>query len=212
MAKFPEPPPLATLYSVPAEITILVSGTILWRIYFRGGQYPTHWSTFRFVGPTDARFDHHTPSVDGVTLQDRGILYAALNGVTCIAEVFQQHRVIDTVRAAPALVGFVIQRDLSLLDLTNSFPTRIGASMAINTGARSRARRWAQRFYQAYPDIVGIRYPSSMHGNAPAVALNERAIPSEFLPERPIFHRLLADPSLWRILQGTAEELGYELV
>lgn len=210
MAKFPEPPPAATLREIPAAITTLPANTVLWRVYFRAGRFPIRWSTFRFVGPTNARFDHHEP-VPTPTLQQRGVFYTALSGITCLAEVFQQTRVIDTARAAPSLAGFAVQKDLSLLDLSGSFATRIGASMAINTGPRARARRWAQRLYQAYPDSVGFLYASSMNGNEPAIALNERALERHFLPERPVFHRPLSDPSLWQILQGAAAELGYDL-
>ena len=166
----------------------------------------------RFVGPCNGRFDHHQVQSPAQTLQDRGILYATLDGVTCLAEVFQQDRLIDTSRANPALVGFESEADLPLLDLTGSFPTRVGASMAINTGARPRARRWAQQFYQAYPDLVGLYYSSSMHRNAPAVAMNERALALDVMPVRPVFHRALADPSMWRILQGVWVELGYKLI
>ena len=74
--------------------------------------------------------------------------------------------------------------------------------MAINAGARPRARRWAQQFYQAYPDLAGLYYASSMHRNAAAVALNERALALGVMPVRPVFHRVLADPSMWRVLQG----------
>ena len=46
--------------------------------------------------------------------------------------------------------------------------------MAINTGHRGRARAWARTFYDAYPTLHGLYYPSSMNGNEPAIALNDR--------------------------------------
>jgi hypothetical protein len=81
--------------------------------------------------PTNSRFDHHLPPS---AVQDRGILYAAITGMTPFAEVFQETRVIDRRRNAPWLVAFDLARPLELLDLTDSWPTRAGASMAINSG------------------------------------------------------------------------------
>ena len=212
MPKFPEPPGVDALRAIEPTVAVLKAGTLLWRVYFRRGQYPTTWSSFRFVGPTSARFDHHHVSTGPHQLQDRGILYAAEDGRTCLAEVFQERRIINIARGTPTLVGFVTQTKVLLLDLTGTFPTRAGASMVINTGARPRTRRWAQQFYAAYPNLAGFRYASSMHGNAPAMALNERANAAEIMPPRPIFHRALSDPSMWRILQGAAAEIGYELI
>ena len=41
---------------------------------------------------------------------------------------------------------------------------------------RPRARRWSQAIYAVYADAAGLWYASSMHANAPAVALYERGI------------------------------------
>jgi hypothetical protein len=81
--------------------------------------------------------------------------------------------------------------------------------MAINSGPRSRARRWARAIYAAYPEAQGLYYASSMDGNAPAVALFERA--EGVVPVHPFFHRGLADPLLLPPLAGAADELGYTI-
>ena len=81
--------------------------------------------------------------------------------------------------------------------------------MAINSGLRSRARRWSRAIYAAYPAAQGLYYESSMDGNAPAVALVERA--EAALPAHPLFHRALADPLFLPALAGAADELGYTL-
>ena len=73
----------------------------------------------------------------------------------------------------------------------------------------SRARRWAQRIYEAFPGLSGIYYLSSMGGNAPAVALFERARPA--MPSSPTFNRPLADPTLLHALRNAAADLGYGL-
>jgi hypothetical protein len=207
LAKFPEPPAAADLAAIAAEIRTLASGTELWRIYFRGGAHPTLWNGLRAFGPTPrGRFDHHLPPPRP---QRRRVLYAAEHGPTCLAEVFQDTRVIDRAGRDPWLVAFALRAELRLLDLTAAWPTRAGASMAISSGPRSRAQRWSRAIYAAYPEVQGIYFPSSMHGNRPAVALYERAATA--LPRAPSFHRPLLDPALLPVLERAAHELGYGL-
>ncbi len=205
MPKFPEPP--ATGLALPAITKTLPAGTRLWRIYATAGAHPSAWNAFRYFGPTAARFDPHDPPPHA---QTKGILYAARQAITCLAEVFQDTHVIDRASRAPWLVGFELQRSAVLLDLTGAWPTRAGASMAINTGPRPRARRWSRAIYAAYADVDGILYASSMHANQPAVALYERAQP--FMPAAPIFNRALADPALLNRLATAAGRLGYGVV
>lgn len=207
MAKLPEPPAASDLALVAADTRLLSIGTLLWRVYFRGGRHPTLWDTLRAFGPTDGRFDHH---LDPPALQQRKILYAAADGKTCLAEVFQATRLIDRSGRDPWLVGFALANDVELLDLSGSWPTRAGASMAINSGSRPRARRWARAIYDAYPQLAGLYYCSSMQANAPAVALTDRAVAA--IPQRPRFHRPLRDPALLPALSNAAADLGYGLV
>jgi hypothetical protein len=207
LAKFPEPPSAEALAKIPPEIRQIPVGGVLWRLYFRGGQYPNFWNTFRAFGPTDARFDHQLPPP---RLQMRRILYGALEGPTCLAEVFQSTRMIDRAEHEPWLVGFELTQPLVLLDLSGVWPTRAGASMAINTGQRPRARRWAQAIYEAYPEVQGLFYPSSMHGNRSAVTLWERGAGA--VPPMPVFHRPLLDPALLPVLSRVARDIAYGLV
>ena len=136
-------------------------------------------------------------------------MYTAEHGLTCLAEVFQDTRLIDRAARDPWLVAFELRHEVRLLDLTGSWPTRIGASMAISSGPRPRAQRWSRAIYGAYPAVQGILYPASMHGNRPAVALYERAAPA--LPRSPAFHRPLLDPVLLPVLAQAAHDLGYGL-
>jgi hypothetical protein len=207
LAKFPEPPSAAELAQLGAEPRVLAAGTVLWRLYCRGGDHPTFWNTFRSFGPTRGRFDHHPPPS---RLQSRAILYAAGHGPTCLSEVFQDTRIIDREARDPWLVSFELRSDLTLLDLTGTWPTRAGASMAIASGPRPRAQRWSRTIYDAFPGLQGIAYNSSMHANHLAVALYERAIFA--LPRTPRFHRPLTDPALLPVLVHVARELGYGLV
>ncbi len=185
-------------------------GTTLWRLYFRGGEHPSAWNEFRRFGPlATARFDHHTmPRRE----QDRrAILYAATKGTVCVAEVFQEMRIIDRHSRDPWLVAFALRSDVALLDLTGLWPTRAGASTAISSSeARSRTRHWSRNMWRAYPDIVGLSYASSMHGHDPAVALYERAKSS--LPESPSLHLPLSHRRLSLPLRNLADKLGYDLV
>jgi hypothetical protein len=205
--KFPEPPHPADLARIERHWRELPAGTLLVRIYDRGGPHPTDWNDFRYYGPLNVRFDHHEPPP---SLQDRGIMYAATLAVTCFAEKFQAARTIDPFTGDPWLVAFRLRRAVRLLDLAGVWPTRAGASIAINSGPRPRARRWSRAIYAAYPDVEGVWYTSSMHANAPAVALYERA--ASALPSSPEVHRALADPTLQVSLENAAHELNYALI
>ena len=205
MAKFPEPPPAGELAKIPPALKVLLAGTILFRLYFRRGKHPVSWNTFRSYGPVESsRFDHHLSPGHG-----RGILYAAEDIGTCLAEVFQKSRQIDRTSQEPWLVGFELISKLVLLDLTGLWPTKAGASIAINSGRRDRARRWSQAIYEAYPEVQGLYYPSSMYGNHPALALYERALTS--MSRLPCFHRPLAHPALHANLRRVADDLGYDI-
>lgn len=208
MAKFPEPPSSPELVAIGAELKVIPAETLVFRVYFRGGTFPASWNEFRRFGPVDSRFDHHLPPPR--VSPDRSIMYVAEDGPTCIAEVFQQTRVVDRADRSPWLVAFDLQRSVTLLDLSGTWPTKAGASMQIHSGIKSRARRWSQAVYEAYPDIEGIKYCSSMNANKPAYALYERAISA--VPRLPEIHRALVDPALLPSLGDCANSLGYHLV
>lgn len=212
MVKVPREPSLDTLRALQPPFQELAVGTRLWRLYYRGGRHPTRWSEFRHVGPLDGRFDHHVPDDTGKpTLQERSVLYAARHPWTCLAEAYQATRVINRDHKQPWLVAFELAKPVPLLDLTRRFPTQSGASMGLMTGPRSVSRRWAQAYYEVYGGAQGMIYPSSMHANEPAVALNDRAEAAEVLPAVPAFHRALADPALITVLRNAARALGYLL-
>ena len=212
MAKFPEPPPSSELSEIPAAEKTLGRGTLLWRVYRRGGSHPTLWQAFRHFGPLNGRFDHHLSDGAGKPqVQERGVFYAALDLATCLAEVFQDTRAIHrNAGDQPWAVGFELAASLSLLDLTGTWPTRAGASMVLSSGPRPRARRWSRAIYDTYPHVRGLYYASSMYANRPMVSLWERA--QDALPGQPVVHRALNDPALLVGLDRTAAEIGYELI
>jgi len=161
--ELPPPPAIGELRKLGPEIHVLPGGTLLWRVYFRAGPYPSTWNAFRHFGPTDARFDHHDPPP--AVHAGRAILHGADAGPTCLAEVFQTTRVIDRRHRIPHLAAFELDAPLSLLDVTGAWVTRAGGNMAISSGSRVRSREWSRAIYDAYPKLQGIRYASSMNAN-----------------------------------------------
>jgi RES domain len=209
MAKLPPPPePSVLAVRTPAEVVAVTRVTGLWRVYRASGPHAARWDRFRHFGPVaTSRFDHHlSPPTD----QDRGILYAAVAIRTCVAEVFGDTRVIDRRRRDPWIVGFGLAREVSLLDLSGAWPTRAGASQAINSGPRDAAREWARAIYAAYPEVEGLWYRSSMDGGRPAISLNERA--EHALLAQPQVHMPLSHPGLELPLARMGRTLGYLLV
>ena len=209
MPKVPRGPSTELLESLAPEVKTVPARSVIWRIYFRNGPHPTRWMDFRYVGPIDARFDHHAGNEPA--RQDRSVLYAADDPITCLAEVFQKTRVMNRWHKEPWLVGFETDKPMRLLDLTGSFPTRAGASMGLMTGPRSVSRTWARAFHDSWPEIDGLYYPSSMHASRPAIVLNERAREAGVMPEQASFHRSLGDPAILSILRNAACSLGYAL-
>lgn len=211
MPKFPEPPDVDRLREMTPVTVGLPTGTQVVRIVFADGPHPTQWREFRFFGPTASRFDHHLPdSAEQPHEQSRGIMYLSTGPLatpTCLAEVFQHTRVIDRESRLPILAGFALSAPVTLLDLSGPFATAIGASTAIHSGPRPRARRWARQLYDAFPEIEGLLYCSSMYGNQPAIALFERA--AHAIPARPLIHRELRDAAIQDVLLQTADKIGY---
>jgi RES domain len=209
LPKFPQAPGIAALRGIGPETLLLATDTILVRIYFAAGPHPSRWNQFRRAGPSAARWDHHLLRAPDGAEQSRAVLYCARDIDTSAAEAFQSTRRIDRIRSAPGLAVFALREAVTLLDLRGTFAATIGASTAIHSGPRSRARAWARELNEAFPDIQGLYYGSSMNGHAPAIALNERA--QRAMPVRPLFHRALNDDMLVDTLQRIAPRLSYGL-
>lgn len=189
--------------------------TALARIYRAGGAHPLRWNQFREHGPVaTARFDTHPPGA-GAGPRRRGaareaVLYAATDLRTCVAEVFQAARVVDRRTGRPYLSVWRPARTLRLLDLAGTWPTRAGASQAISSGPRDRAREWARAIRAALPDLDGLWYRSSMDSGQPAVCLWPPA--RDAMPEAPLFNQPLDAPALALPLARMARRLGYRLL
>jgi hypothetical protein len=215
VAKFPWPPEPEDLRAVRRkdDVVAVAPMTALVRMHRSAGDHPAHWRDFRTVGPVaTARFDPHPVTGDGVAREASGygVQYAGLSLRTCVAEIFQGARVVDRRTARPWLVVFKPTRPLHLLDLAGTWPTRAGASQALSTGPRDRARAWARAMFAAYDDIDGLWYRSSMDGGKPAVCLWERA--RDALPADPWAHVPLDAPSLLLPLTRAARKLGYRVL
>jgi hypothetical protein len=205
--KFPWPPAAEELQAIRPAYRRLATGATIARIYPRGGRFPTTWRAFRHHGPlANARFDHHDPDRAG---EQRGVLYGAQDLGTCVAEVFQETRVVDRTADDRCLAAFQLTRPVRLLNLTGDWPTRAGASQAISSGPRGRARAWARAIYDAYPSVDGLRYRSSMRRGQPAVVLFERA--EDAVPDVVALDIPLSHPGLLPDLARIANELGYLL-
>ena len=137
-------------------------------------------------------------------------MYVAGAALTCVAEVFQARRRVDVATDEPMLATFALARNVLALDLTGLWPTRVGASTAIHSGPRPRAQAWARVIYDAFPQVEGVLYCSSMNANAPALALFERALSA--LPPLPTSNDALSNPLLRTMLLRFATRLGYGLL
>lgn len=215
MPKLPHPRrPLPPLQA--SDIHTLRAGLRLYRVYRAAGSHPAGWNTMRTFGPTATRFDPHQPPPHA---QTRGVLYAAGSVPTALAETFGATRVLERRRDEPWLAGWRLATRLRLLDLSGAWPTRAGASQALNSGRKDIAREWARAVYEEY-DVDGVWYPSSMSGllrlpgdptlHGYAAALFDRAIGS--LPRHPSLHLPLTHPALSGSLGVIAERYGYRLI
>ena len=215
MPKLPHPRrPLRSLRA--RDLKTLRHGTTLFRAYRTRGAHPSGWDTLRDFGPTSARFDPHLPPPH---VQDRHVLYAAGSIATAVAEAFGATRVIELSRDGPYLAGFRLTRRIRLLDLASEWPTRAGASQAINSGRKDTARAWARAIFEEY-DIDGLWYPSSMsgtarrggdpphHGHAVVLFGTGRSA----LPAHPVLNLALDHPAIGAAVAGIAERFGYGLM
>ena len=81
--------------------------------------------------------------------------------------------------------------------------------MKLISGPRAHSQNWSRGFYDGYPGIEGVLYPSSLT-NQTVYALYERVleVASPF-PRLPIVHRALGDPTLHTALKNACRSIGY---
>jgi hypothetical protein len=104
------------------------------------------WNKMRTYGLLPSmRWDPHAgpQPISGA----EGVLYAAADVATSLAEVYQITRVIDTRAGAPTLTAWQPQRRLRLLNLSATWLPSNTASAALRAAPRSVCRRWARAIY-----------------------------------------------------------------
>ena len=180
----------------------------LWRVHRTEGEHVLPWNTLRTYGPLPSmRWDPH-PGPDPISGAE-GVLYAAADVATSLAEIYQTTRVIDTRAGAPTLTAWQPQRRLRLLDLSGTWLLRNSASAALLAAPRSICRRWARVIYTTWPELDGLYVPSTMTGRPNIVLWNAAA---DSIPAMPSFSRPLTHPLVWSITHAAAAEIGYHIL
>lgn len=193
---------------VGPERVELASGRYLFRVYRAGGRHATTWGRFRTVGPARVgRFDHH-PLPRGEH-PDHGILYAAFDVETAIAEAFGDERMIDRWRDEPYIARFRLTDPVLSLDLATDWATRAGGSQELSSGPRPTSQAWSRAIWEDLGEIEALLYPSSMHGGGTNVAFFERA--KRALARTPDRNLPLSLQAFERDLIRIATRLGYGL-
>lgn len=181
---------------------------MLWRVHRTVGLHVLPWNQFRTYGPlTSMRWDPHPG--EHPAAGTGGVLYAAGDIATCLAEVYQTTRLVDTGSGAPALTAWTPLRALRLLDLTGAWALRNTASAALTAAPRVVCRRWARAIHTTWPDLDGLYVTSTMTGR-PNVVLWQPAADST--PALPAFSRSLATPLVWSIAHVAATKIGYAIL
>ena len=203
--KTPRTPPAQL---VRVEDDVVGCPETLWRVHRGEGPHVLPWNGFRTFGPLPTmRWDPHPG--DEPAPSTVGVLYCAGDIATCLAEVFQLTRSVDSHSGAPVLSAWQPLRPLRLLDLTETWPVRNGASATLLTAPRSVCRRWARAIRCIWPDLDGLRVRSTLTGRD-AVVLWQPAVDS--MPELPLFSRPLAAPLVWSMARISAREIGYQML
>jgi RES domain len=203
--KVPRKPP-DRLTKEPGDV--VDSTGILWRVHRTTGEHVRPWNELRTYGPLPSmRWDPH-PGPQPAEHPD-GVLYAASDVATGLAEVYQSTRVIDTRAGAPRLTAWEPTRPLQLLDLSETWLLRNAASAALLAAPRSTCRRWARAIYATWTELDGLQAPSTMTGRVNVVLW---AAAADAMPAAPAFSRPLTQPLVWSLAQAAAAEIGYQIV
>lgn len=176
----------------------------LYRIHRVEGRHRTRWDQMRAWGPDmSSRWDPHPEPVGDH--QDERVMYAATDYATAFGEVFQGTRSV-TVSPSKALAAWLPRRPLRLLDLTDTWAVRNGASGSLNSAPRSTCRAWAREIRSAWPDIDGLLTRSTMT-NRPVVTLFAPARDS--FPDGPSLSRPLTHRAVTPLAVQAADDLGW---
>lgn len=181
----------------------------LWRIHRTVGEHVLSWSALRHWGPADTmRFDPHPPPPQ--VHPNVGVTYAALDVATAVTETFQQQRVIDPAGGRPKATSWKPTRRLRLLNLTDDWALRNGASHSLASGPRSTCRTWARAIAQTWPDLDGLWSQSTLTGRTNVTLWAPAA---DAFPSTPDFSEHLEAAPMWAVLrQITRRNPSFRLI
>jgi RES domain len=184
-----------TLPAPPAALRVrprifeLQTGALLVRFYdpARGP-----WDQQRSFGPLpEVRFDHHHPPLGEDP--DRSIWYASTSLVGAVAEAFGSLGFVDKGAGRRVCVARA-RLPLHLLDLVGAGPRAFGLDQRLATSREyGRCQEWPRAFYDAYPDVRGLRWRGRQAGSL-CCALNDRADMGSL---DPLADHDLSNPAVW---------------
>lgn len=179
-------------------------GDVLYRIHRIEGHHRVHWDEMRTWGPTlDSRWDPHPEPVGDH--ESEAVMYTATDYTTAFGEVFQGTRSV-TLSASRALASWVPRRTLRLLDLTDTWAVRNGASGSLDSAPHSTCRAWAREIRNTWPDLDGLLTQST---------ITKRRVVTLFAPARdsfpdgPRFSRPLTHRAVASLAVDAADDLEW---
>lgn len=141
-------------------------------------------------------------------------MYAASDLATAVVETFAETGRIDPHSGRPRGTSWSPTRPLNLLELTDDWALRNGASASLTSAPQSTCRSWARAIRETWPDLDGLRTPSTLTGR-PNIVLWAPAADTFPTRDGPSFSEYLADDLLWGHLDRLAERYrraGFRLI
>lgn len=173
----------------------------LWRIHRTEGDHVLPWNALRAWGPAaDCRWDPHPEPADDHPKER--VSYTAIDLATAVVETYQSTRRIDPHTGRPRATSWTPARPLRLLNLTDDWALRNGASAALASASHNTCRAWARAIRQAWPDLDGL-HTNSIHTGRANITLWAPA--ADAFPPLPGFSEYLTDDLLWDKLDLIAE-------
>lgn len=175
-----------TLPKVPAAppqpLSALPSDERRWaaplvRVIRTQGDYLVPWNDLRRYGPlAGMRWEPHPPPAQAHS--KIGVSYQAADLATALAEVWQSTRIIDTATQAPTAFIWTPTRPLRLLDVTGTWPLRMGAAAALTAAPRPVCCAWARQIRASLPYLDGLHAHSTMTGASTVALFTAEAFPA----------------------------------
>lgn len=160
----------------------------------------------RTWGPMlDARWDPHPEPVGDH--ESGAVMYTTTDCTTAFGEVFGRTRAI-TLTAAKALAAWTPRRPLQLLDLTDTWAVRNGASGSLDSAPHSSCRAWAREIRTIWPDLDGLLTQSTIT-KRPLVTLFAPA--SDSFPDGPNLSRPLDHHAVGPFALKATEDLTWPI-